>query len=66
MTETLQRPAADAASAPERADAWLSAFEEALTARDVDRAAAMFAAQSWWRDLVSFSWNITTVEHPEG
>ena len=66
MTETLERPAADAASAPERADAWLSAFEEALTARDVDRAAAMFAAQSWWRDLVSFSWNITTVEHPEG
>ena len=60
MTETLERPAADAASAPQRADAWLSAFEEALTARDVDRAADLFAAQSWWRDLVSFSWNITT------
>ena len=26
----------------------------------------MFAAQSFWRDLVSFTWNLTTVEHPEG
>ena len=36
MTETLERPAADAPSAADRADAWLSAFEEALAARDVD------------------------------
>ncbi len=66
MTETLERPETDSAAAPDRADAWLSAFEEALTARDVDRAARMFAAASFWRDLVSFTWNITTVENPDG
>ena len=26
----------------------------------------MFAATSFWRDLVAFSWNITTVEDPSG
>ncbi len=66
MTDTLERPGTTAASAADRADAWLSAFEEALTSGDVDRAVGMFAAQSFWRDLVSFSWNITTVEDPDG
>ena len=59
MTQTL-----DAApqTAAQRADAWLSSFEDALRARDVDRAAAMFATTSFWRDLIAFTWNITTVE----
>lgn len=65
MTETLERPA-DTASASDRADAWLAAFEQALTARNLDAAASMFAARSFWRDLVSFSWNLTTVENPDG
>ena len=26
----------------------------------------MFAATSFWRDLIAFSWNITTVEGPDG
>lgn len=70
MTETLERPATteeqgvDAATA--RAEAWLSAFGGALTAGDVDRASGMFAAESYWRDLIAFTWNITTVEHPAG
>jgi putative flavoprotein involved in K+ transport len=34
--------------------------------RDVARAAGMFAATSFWRDLISFTWNITTVENPAG
>jgi putative flavoprotein involved in K+ transport len=49
-----------------RADAWLNEFEEALVARDADRAASLFADQSFWRDLVSFTWNIVTVEGPAG
>lgn len=49
-----------------RADAWLSAFSDALDAHDIDRAAGMFATESYWRDLIAFSWNITTVEHPDG
>jgi putative flavoprotein involved in K+ transport len=45
---------------------WLSAFEAALVAGDVDRAAAMFAEESYWRDLVSFTWNIKTIEGQHG
>jgi putative flavoprotein involved in K+ transport len=63
MTQTLdtstQAPA-------QRAERWLRDFEEALRARDVARAAGMFAAASFWRDLIAFSWNITTVENPDG
>ena len=66
MTQTVDRPTLDAADPQARVDAWLSDFEDALRARDVDRAAGMFAATSFWRDLVAFSWNLTTVENPAG
>jgi putative flavoprotein involved in K+ transport len=65
MTQTVERPSTTGSPA-ERTDAWLAAFEDALTARDVDRAAGAFAATSFWRDLIAFTWNITTVEGPEG
>ncbi|CCH78782.1 conserved hypothetical protein [Nostocoides japonicum T1-X7] len=65
-TGTLEQAGTGTRSAPERADAWLSAFETALAARDVERAAGLFATESFWRDLVSFTWNITTVENPDG
>ncbi len=57
MTGTRQRTAADT---------WLADFADALEARDVDRAAALFGEGSFWRDLVAFSWNILTVEGPAG
>jgi putative flavoprotein involved in K+ transport len=62
MTETLDRtdPAADTPAG--RVDAWLDAFQQALTTRDVDRAVELFAPTCFWRDLVSFTWNITTAE----
>ena len=63
MTQTLDTPTQ---TPTQRAERWLHDFEEALRARDVARAAGMFAATSFWRDLVSFSWNITTVENPDG
>jgi putative flavoprotein involved in K+ transport len=63
MTQTLDTPTH---TPTQRAERWLHDFEEALRARDVARAADMFAATSFWRDLVSFSWNITTVENPDG
>jgi putative flavoprotein involved in K+ transport len=66
MTQTVGRSTLDAADPQARVDAWLSDFEDALRARDVDRAAGMFAATSFWRDLVAFSWNLTTVENPAG
>jgi putative flavoprotein involved in K+ transport len=63
MTQTLDT---STQTPTQRAERWLHDFEEALRARDVARAAGMFAATSFWRDLVSFSWNIATVENPEG
>ncbi|MGY1624718.1 NAD(P)-binding domain-containing protein [Geodermatophilus sp. SYSU D00965] len=65
MTQTIRRPGTTGSPA-ERADAWFAAFGDALAARDVDRAAELFATTSFWRDLVSFTWNITTVEGREG
>ena len=64
MTETVDPQTAQTPQA--RTDAWLREFEDALRARDVRRAAGMFAPTSFWRDLIAFSWNITTVENPEG
>ena len=61
MTSTIDRT--DAAV---RVDEWLGAFSSALASGDADAAAALFGAESFWRDLVAFSWNITTVEGPDG
>jgi len=58
MTPT-PTPAAQAAST------WLAAFAAALERRDVDAAVALFGPESWWRDLVSFTWNIRTQEGPD-
>ena len=65
MTKTLEPPTTQDAPT-ERAQAWLRDFEAALTAGDVEAAAAMFAPTSFWRDLVSFSWNLVTVEGRDG
>ncbi|MDF2824539.1 MAG: hypothetical protein K0R68_1947, partial [Mycobacterium sp.] len=61
MTSTLE-PSVDTLTPQERVDAWLTDFETALAVRDVERAAGKFAVDSYWRDLVSFTWNIKTVE----
>jgi putative flavoprotein involved in K+ transport len=67
MTSTIDtRPASSAVSAQERIDAWLADFELALTTRDVERAVGKFAVDSFWRDLVAFTWNIKTVEGRDG
>jgi putative flavoprotein involved in K+ transport len=63
VTQSVEQTASAAATATEQ---WLTAFQNALTARDVDAAAALFADESFWRDIVSFTWNITTVEGPAG
>ncbi|MDQ1634604.1 MAG: putative flavoprotein involved in transport, partial [Frankiaceae bacterium] len=65
MSQTMDRPATRSEAAV-GAETWLAAFQDALTARDIDGAAAMFAPTSFWRDLVAFTWNITTVEGPDG
>jgi putative flavoprotein involved in K+ transport len=45
---------------------WLSGFADALERADVHAASAMFADECYWRDLVAFTWNITTVEGRSG
>ncbi|MFS8102249.1 NAD(P)/FAD-dependent oxidoreductase [Lentzea alba] len=47
-------------------DDWLARFESALKARDADAVAALFAPDSYWRDLVAFTWNVKTVEGRDG
>ncbi|MDI9917493.1 NAD(P)/FAD-dependent oxidoreductase [Rhodococcus sp. IEGM 1379] len=67
MTQTIDpRVVPTAAVTPQdRVDAWLADFEAALAARDVAHVAEKFALDSFWRDLVTFTWNIKTVEGRE-
>ena len=44
---------------------WLAQFDRALVARDPDAVAALFAGECFWRDLVSFTWNVRTLEGRE-
>ena len=55
----------NSASPTETVTNWLAAFDSALRAADSAAATALFADESYWRDLVSFTWNIKTMEGPE-
>lgn len=46
----------------QRAGQWLAAFEAALQRGDAAAATALFDDDSYWRDLVAFTWNIRTHE----
>ncbi|EID14472.1 flavin-containing monooxygenase [Mycolicibacterium phlei] len=65
MTQTTAAPLATL-SPQERVDAWLADFESALVARDIERVISKFVVDSFWRDLVAFTWNIKTVEGHDG
>ena len=41
---------------------WLSTFGSALAQSNIDSALALFNEECYWRDLVSFTWNIKTME----
>jgi putative flavoprotein involved in K+ transport len=45
-----------------RVETFLSNFEAALTSGNIDAAVNMFAEECYWRDLVTFTWNIKTCE----
>ena len=47
-------------------DQWLERFGAALEQGDAAGAAELFAEESYWRDLVAFTWNIKTVEGRAG
>ncbi len=46
----------------DQVSAFLTDFGDALEAGDIDRATAMFQDDCYWRDLVTFTWNLKTVE----
>jgi putative flavoprotein involved in K+ transport len=66
MTTTATQATATVSEPRRAVESWLFEFQSALTAGDVDAAAAQFLDDSYWRDLVSFTWNIKTVEGPDG
>ncbi len=41
---------------------WLSALEKALTDGNIDAAVDLFDDDSYWRDFVTFTWNLDTSE----
>ncbi|TXL69529.1 NAD(P)/FAD-dependent oxidoreductase [Vineibacter terrae] len=41
---------------------WLAGFADSLQRQDIPAVLALFGDDSYWRDLVSFTWNIVTVE----
>jgi putative flavoprotein involved in K+ transport len=52
----------DVASAKAQAADWLSDFDRALRSRDIAAVQALCGDECFWRDLVSFTWNIKTME----
>ena len=45
-----------------RVNTWLDKFGAALEGRDIEALKSLFAEDCYWRDLVSFTWNIKTME----
>src|SRR6476646_532461 len=63
-TEQMGMVSADEPSRAEPrriAENWLSAFSEALKARNYERVARMMHADCYWRDLLTFSWDFKTL-----
>lgn len=46
-------------------ESFLSTLESAFSSRDIDAVVELFGEECYWRDLVSFTWNITTLEGRE-
>lgn len=44
---------------------WLQDFEQALSSNNLNKAAELFKKDGFWRDLISFTWNIKTLEGQE-
>lgn len=50
----------------ETVTSWLANFDAAIRAANYAGAADLFAEECYWRDLVTFTWNLKTVEHRAG
>jgi len=61
-----QDEAMDDMEATPHARDWIAAFGAALERRDVAAAVSLFEEHGYWRDLLSFTWNIKTMEGRAG
>ncbi|SOD98275.1 flavin-containing monooxygenase [Caenispirillum bisanense] len=62
MTTLLDKTRTAPATPRDTVARWLADFEIALAAGDAAGATELFADVCFWRDLVTFTWNIKTVE----
>ncbi|MDH3715805.1 MAG: NAD(P)/FAD-dependent oxidoreductase, partial [Gammaproteobacteria bacterium] len=46
-------------------DEWLADFEDAISGADHGRLASLFHSDSYWRDVLAFTWRITTLRGAE-
>ncbi|MFT4729311.1 MAG: putative flavoprotein involved in K+ transport [Granulosicoccus sp.] len=67
MSTTVAEMAPDASQSAElkAVNQWLEAFESALGQADAEATAELFEPEGFWRDMVSFTWNITTMDGRE-
>jgi len=49
-------------SPTEQASRWLAEFEAVLNAGDTAGAVSLFEEECFWRDLLTFTWNVVTME----
>lgn len=65
MSSSAVAEAEAVSPATQRLTTWLSDFEKALVESDANGVASMFAEEGFWRDFVSFTWNLKTLESRE-
>ena len=49
----------------QKLSAWVSDFGRVLDIADVTATTELFGDHCFWRDLLSFTWNITTLDNKE-
>ncbi|MEX0347373.1 MAG: flavin-containing monooxygenase [Rhizobiaceae bacterium] len=49
-------------STSEHVEGWLAEFASALNGGDRSEVTRLFAEESYWRDLIAFTWNVITLE----
>ena len=55
----------DVTAATREVNNWLANFSKALVQKDILHATDLFEVEGYWRDLVTFTWNIKTLEGRE-
>jgi putative flavoprotein involved in K+ transport len=62
ITAAEAKITADEQTADEQLDKWLSRFDAAASAANIDALVTLFHADACWRDFLAFTWNIRTAE----